>query len=133
MLNIFLDSFLVRNFEISNMHMRKVKITNTKEESIYGKIPCDSDFIEMINSLKNRQPNFKNLSSLEWKADSNLPSDPSPLVKRDGVKWYLVRLHDGGICVKEAQYVQNNDYLIAEMQTSGFDMYDQCKIEISDF
>jgi hypothetical protein len=113
--------------------MRKVKITNTKEESIYGKIPCDSDFIEMINGLKNRQPNFKTMSTLEWKADSNLPSDPSPLEKRDGVKWYLVRLHDGAICVKEACYVQNNDYLIAEMQTSGFDMHEDCKIEISDF
>ena len=115
------------------MHMRKVKVTNTKGESIYGKIPCDSDFIEMINDLKDRQPDYKTYSSLEWRAASNLPSEPSPLKKRDGVSWYLVRVEDGGISVKEAGEIRSSDYLIAEMQTSGFDVMDECHIETCHF
>uniref|UniRef100_A0AC34FU09 Uncharacterized protein n=1 Tax=Panagrolaimus sp. ES5 TaxID=591445 RepID=A0AC34FU09_9BILA len=106
------------------------KVINDNGESIWGKLPCDSDAVEIINDLKNREPDYRNSQSVEWKASCNIPSEPSPLKKRDGVHWYLVLHQNGNIAVKTSNLIVNSDYLLAEMQTSGFDSYKNPKIVI---
>uniref|UniRef100_A0A914PCQ9 BTB domain-containing protein n=1 Tax=Panagrolaimus davidi TaxID=227884 RepID=A0A914PCQ9_9BILA len=104
----------------------KVKITNKNGQSIYGIVPKENNAVSVIKSLQDQ-----GYICFYWKTNCEKPSTPSPLKKRIGAKCYLIYFLNGNICVKDAAYITNDHYLLAEMiSETGFEITTDCKIEI---
>uniref|UniRef100_A0A914P1T0 BTB domain-containing protein n=1 Tax=Panagrolaimus davidi TaxID=227884 RepID=A0A914P1T0_9BILA len=107
----------------------KVKITNKNGQSIYGLLPKENNAVSVIKSLQDQ--GFISFYCVYWKTNCEKPSTPSPLKKRIGAKCYLIYFLNGNICVKDAVYITNDHYLLAEMNSeTDFCITDNCKIEI---
>uniref|UniRef100_A0A914QJ05 Uncharacterized protein n=1 Tax=Panagrolaimus davidi TaxID=227884 RepID=A0A914QJ05_9BILA len=92
----------------------------------------DSDIVKNIKSLKNRPSNTSSPPYwVHWEESKiKVPWTPSQIKKRDGIEWYLY-CKGGGIGVTSSfnhRYV----FFLAEMipETSGFEITENCKIEI---
>uniref|UniRef100_A0A914P952 Uncharacterized protein n=1 Tax=Panagrolaimus davidi TaxID=227884 RepID=A0A914P952_9BILA len=114
----------------ANSYVR-VKITNSNGQTIFGDLQRDNCATEFIKTLMNRVSVNADSSYIYWNRVSTVPSTPSPLKKKDGVKWYLIYFNNGFIGVKYTGDINSNYYLLAEMHSeTDFQFTQKCKIEI---
>uniref|UniRef100_A0A914P7B6 BTB domain-containing protein n=1 Tax=Panagrolaimus davidi TaxID=227884 RepID=A0A914P7B6_9BILA len=109
----------------------KVKITNEHGKSISCMLPNNSDFVDNINSLKNRRCTGYCRQIAYWtEPQIKIPSTKSQIKKRNGIEWYLY-CNNGAIGVMQYSTI-TTEYLIAEMiaETSSFEITYYCKVEI---
>uniref|UniRef100_A0A914PTW9 Uncharacterized protein n=1 Tax=Panagrolaimus davidi TaxID=227884 RepID=A0A914PTW9_9BILA len=109
----------------------KVKITNSYGEAIFGDLPRNSCATDFIKTLKDRKSVNIDSSCIWWQSMATVPSTPSTLKKKDGVKWYLIYWNNGSNGVKRTAEIRNWHYLLAEMNSeTDFEFTQKCKIEI---
>uniref|UniRef100_A0A914PFW8 BACK domain-containing protein n=1 Tax=Panagrolaimus davidi TaxID=227884 RepID=A0A914PFW8_9BILA len=122
----FLPNIKFNQMEIIFFTEYVVKITNKNGQSIYGLLPKENNAVNVIKSLQDQ-----GYICFYWKTNCEKPSTPSPLKKRIGAKCYLIYFLNGNICVKNAAYITNDHYLLAEMiSETDFQYTADCKIEI---
>uniref|UniRef100_A0AC35GFH7 Uncharacterized protein n=1 Tax=Panagrolaimus sp. PS1159 TaxID=55785 RepID=A0AC35GFH7_9BILA len=140
----FLDETVVRKGclfsydELSNIlssaNKSRVEISNDLGHKMYGRIYNDDNIITAIKRLQDsafenslRDPSFEGCF---WRTQNiNIPKT-SILKKTKNVDYYLLINSDGDICVKAAQEIGENDYLVAEMITAYDFIFNNCKINI---
>uniref|UniRef100_A0A914R0Y0 BTB domain-containing protein n=1 Tax=Panagrolaimus davidi TaxID=227884 RepID=A0A914R0Y0_9BILA len=109
----------------------KVKVINSKGQTMVGMLQNDSAITANIKSLKNVQSSSIKSIYAYWKTNFEVPSTGSSLKKRDDVKWYFF-CRNGLLGVIHFTAISHDDYLLAEMTPgiSRFDTTEKCKIEI---
>uniref|UniRef100_A0A914P3A9 BTB domain-containing protein n=1 Tax=Panagrolaimus davidi TaxID=227884 RepID=A0A914P3A9_9BILA len=113
----------------------KVKITNLYGQTIFGDLPRNSCATKIIKTLKDCESEIftkanTDSSYIYWNRVSTVPSTPSSLKKKDGVKWYLIYWNNGSLGVKCTADIRHRHYLLAEMNSETDFQFTQ-KLKIS--
>uniref|UniRef100_A0A914PF53 BACK domain-containing protein n=1 Tax=Panagrolaimus davidi TaxID=227884 RepID=A0A914PF53_9BILA len=111
----FLIKFVVRIYDENGKIMKGVLNCHEMEKV------CD-----VIESQKNKVTCY-----YFWPTKQPKTNVPSKLIKRHEIEWYLIYDKDGDLNVRRNIYLENNQYLLAEMfAEDGFVLKSKCKIEI---
>uniref|UniRef100_A0A914Z6Q1 Uncharacterized protein n=1 Tax=Panagrolaimus superbus TaxID=310955 RepID=A0A914Z6Q1_9BILA len=125
------DSYAREKSRSAELSETMVKVTNSAGQMLQGRLISDKDVLENVKSLNLSYP-FGDKET-RWQPIFKIPSSPSPIKKKEGVEWYLVYSADGKIGIKHSTYLNNENYLIAEMMPvngNEFRATENCKIEI---